>query len=680
MLLAFTAAWGAKGAAQAQASLGAAAASEPMQMGAPAERDAEAARDAQAGWYANALTGRDKRLQWWRDARFGCFIHWGPYSVLGGEWRGMPNPGYAEHIMRVGRIPLATYRDEVAARFRPDKFDARRWVQLIKAAGMRYIIITSKHHDGFALWPSEADSYNIRDVSHFNRDPLRELVDAARAQGLHVGFYYSHAFDWANPDAPGNDWDYDNPGGDKQLHGGKSWWNSYPQFLTNTDRYIQTKAIPQLQELIRRYHPDILWFDTPSKLPFFQQAQIVKAVRAADPDVVINGRAARSETVNLGDYLDTADRPAELRPTPGDWEAIPTTNESYGWNKLDPSHKPPGYFIQLLARAGAKGGNILLNIGPRGDGTLDPADVSILKGVADWMRVNGESVWGAQRTPLDRQSWGDSAVKGNRLFLHVLHWPPSGSLLVGGLQSEVRKVYLLQDARRAALKYRWTPERDLEIVVPGKAPDENDSVLVVESAGPVRGTPGRLIETRWGATRLLAFDADAQGTEFSYGDGKTRSYYVEGLHREGNALQWSIRATRPANVHVTLRYRNLAPGPSGPILLEHAGQKLRASLTPTADSKAIQSVELGTLRIESGALSPLTLSMPGPDRPKAQIFELSIRSVRVPCPRTDRSAYSIAHDSRRAVTTTIGSESSAAEAPTSCTDCVCGAGLKNAAH
>jgi len=141
----------------------------------------------------------------------------------------------------------------------------------------------------------------------------------------------------------------------------------------------------------------------------------------------------------------------------------------------------------------------------------------------------------------------------------------------------------------------------------------------------VRGTPGRLIETRWGATRLLAFDAEAQGREFSYGDGKARSYYVEGLQRKGNALQWSIRATRAANVHITLRYRNLAPGPSGPILLEYAGQELRASLTPTADNKAIQSVTLGTLRIESGALAPLTLSMPGPDRPETQIFELSLQ-------------------------------------------------------
>ena len=199
------------------------------------------------------------------------------------------------------------------------------------------------------------------------------MVKAARAEGLHVGFYYSHAFDWEDPNAPGNDWDYQNPGGDKGLFGGINWYNEHPELVPRIEKYVNGKAIPELKELIARYHPDILWFDTPSKLPFYEQAAIVKAVREADPKVVINGRAARTTGVVLGDYLDTSDEPEELRPTPGDWEEIPTTNESYGYNKLDTVHKPVAYFIQLLAKTSAKGGNILLNIGPRGDGIIDPA-------------------------------------------------------------------------------------------------------------------------------------------------------------------------------------------------------------------------------------------------------------------------------------------------------------------
>lgn len=607
------------------------AANEPMQIGAPAERDAAAAREAQEGWYGQALKTRDQRLQWWREARFGCFIHWGAYSVLGGQWKGQPNPGYAEHIMRVDRIPLAVYRDEVAARFHPDQFDAHAWVRLIKAAGMRYIVITSKHHDGFAMWPSDASHYNIRDVSHFDRDPLRELVEAARAEGLAVGFYYSHAFDWQDPDAPGNDWDYDNPGGDRLLHGGRDWWNTDPEFLTHTDHYIHAKVIPQLQELITRYHPDILWFDTPSKLPFFQQAQVVEAVRKADPNVVINGRAARNEHINLGDYLDTADRPAEVRPTPGDWEAIPTTNESYGWNALDHRYKPVSYFIRLIAKTAAKGGNTLLNIGPRGDGVIDPADSAILEGIAQWMRVNGESIHGSSRTPLDRQSWGDSTVKGDRLYLHVFEWPAKRELVVGGLESSVRKVYLLGDARRGALPFHWTKDHDLAIRVPAEAPDVVDTVMVVETAGAVTARPGRLIETRWGTTELLAFDAQAQGAGFAYGDGKAGRYYVEGLEKEGRALQWDVRAGTPAKVRVQLRYSTEDAEPAdankpepGEFVLEYGDQALHAPIV-SAGGPDMRTAQLGTLALKSGRPTPLTLKVSGAPRVKIRVFDVTVQ-------------------------------------------------------
>ena len=253
-------------------------------------------------------------------------------------------------------------------------------------------------------------------------------------------------------------------GGDKGL-----WWTNRAERTSGValriEKYVYGKAIPELKELIAKYHPDILWFDTPSKLPFYEQAAIVKAVREADPNVVINGRAARTTSVNLGDYLDTSDRPEELRPTPGDWEAIPTTNESYGYNKLDTVHKPVAYFIQLLAKTSAKGGNVLLNIGPKGDGTIDPPDAEILAGIGKWMAINGESIHGTQRTPLDRQAWGDSTVKGDTLYLHVMNWPADGKLLVGGLLSEVKQAYLLNDSSRKRLKTERSGTEDLLVRV-----------------------------------------------------------------------------------------------------------------------------------------------------------------------------------------------------------------------
>lgn len=603
------------------------AANEPMQAGDAAQRDAAAIRDAETGWYANALKTRDARLAWWREARFGCFIHWGPYSVLGGEWQGKPNPGYSEHIMRVDRIPLETYKDQVAAKFHPDKFDANEWVRLIKSAGMRYIIITSKHHDGFAIWPSDVNGYNIRDVSHFDRDPLKELVEAAHAQGLHVGFYYSHAFDWQDPNAPGNDWDYNNPGGDKQLFGGVNWYNVHPELVPRIEKYVNGKAIPQLKELIARYHPDILWFDTPTKLPFFEQAAIVKAVREAGPDVVINGRAARSGSVNLGDYLNTADRPAELRPTAGDWEAIPTTNESYGWNQLDHTQKPVSYFIQLLAKSAAKGGNILLNIGPRGDGTIDPPDVAILEGIGHWMDVNHESIRGTVRTPLDRQAWGDSTLKGDTLYLHVFHWPSNGRLVVGGLQSDVASAYLLSDPSKKPLKTLRVNADDMSIEVPKSAPDSADTVIVFNSRGPVKAVLGRLLQATEGENVLLGFDAEAQGADFSYGDGKTARYYVDGLEKLGNSLKWSVRVDKPTRFHVGIRYSTPDSKPiDGTRLTVHLGTNvLSAPVVATSGEKQLETLSLGEIDLKPGALETLTVTQEG--SAKVHFFEVDLTPV-----------------------------------------------------
>ena len=601
------------------------AGNEPMKVGDASARDAAAIQDAKTGWYTEALKTRDQRLAWWREARFGCFVHWGAYSVLGGVWKDRPNPGYAEHIMRVNQIPLDVYRDEVAAKFHPDAYDAKSWVRQMKAAGMQYVILTSKHHDGFAIWPSDVNKYNIRDVSHFQRDPLKELVEAAHSEGMHVGFYYSHAFDWEDPNAPGNDWDYQNPGGDKGLFGGLNWYNAHPELVPRIEKYVYGKAIPELKELIAKYHPDILWFDTPSKLPFYEQAAIIKAVRQADPNVVINGRAARTTSVNLGDYLDTSDRPEEVRPTPGDWEAIPTTNESYGYNKLDTVHKPVAYFIQLLAKTAAKGGNILLNIGPKGDGTIDPPDAEILAGIGKWMAVNGESIHGTERTPLDRQAWGDSTVKGNTLYLHVLNWPSNGRLLVGGLLSGVTQAYLLSDAAKNPLKIERIDDEDLLVRVPTTAPDAVDTVIVLKTDGPVRGRMGRLLQAQAAPNRLLGFDAAATGKGFIYGDGKTAQYYVDGLDKPGNVLTWNVRADRAQRFAVELKYSTpkATRAVGSKFVVQVGDTTLMAPIEATSSARQLTTVRLGEVEIKPGALQDVTVTMEGGGDP-AHFFELDL--------------------------------------------------------
>ena len=341
------------------------------------QRDQQAIDEAISGWWTSSMKTHEERIQWWMDARFGMFIHWGVYSLPGGEWKGKKVGGYAEHLMRKEKISRAEYL-ELAHRFNPTQFNADQWARQARAAGMGYMIITAKHHDGFALYPSAVSDFNISKQTPFSRDPMAELSAACKKYRLKFGFYYSHAFDWEHPDAPGNDWEYKNPGGDLNLFGGRDWYDLHPELLPKAKKYVDEKAIPQILELIKKYHPDILWFDTPQKLPLSENIRILKAIREADPRVVVNGRLVRSASANFGDYRNTADRPAEFYPVTGDWEAIPTTNESYGYSKFDQSHKTVTHFIRLLASAASRGGNLLMNIGPMGDGRFDQKDAKIL--------------------------------------------------------------------------------------------------------------------------------------------------------------------------------------------------------------------------------------------------------------------------------------------------------------
>jgi alpha-L-fucosidase len=490
---------------------------------------------------------RDGRLGWWRDARFGMFVHWGVYSTLGGTWKGQAFKGYGEHIQRALKIPIADYRKEVAGSFNPTGFDAEAWIRLAKKAGMGYFIITAKHHDGFAMFDSKVNDYNVVKATPFAKDPMLALREACRKRGLKFGFYYSHAFDWGEANAPGNDWDYDNPGGDKLLHG-RSWWKEDKEFLAKARTYVDGKAIPQLLELIRTYHPDIIWFDTPHKLPPEETLRILAAVRKADPNLVVNGRVvADVPALKLSDYLNTADRPAEFPPQEGDWEGIPTTNESYSYNQNDHSHKPVGFFIRLLAKAAARGGNVLLNIGPRGDGLIDPADAGILEGIGAWWKVNGESIRGTTRTPLPVQAWGESTRKGNRLYLHVFRWPDDGKLVIGGLKTPVAKAALLAH-----------PDKPLAVegntlTVPETAPDAVDSVIALECAGEPQADPHRLLVTNSGKDTLRALDAQLEG-HLKYGSGTAREPWVHNWKGMDDVLVWPVRADRKLTYDMELVY------------------------------------------------------------------------------------------------------------------------------
>ncbi len=564
---------------------------------------------------------RDARVAWHEDARFGCFMHWGVYSRIGGVWPGVKPGTYSEHLMRWAKIPRAVYLEQVVKPFDPEKFDADTWVRLLRDTGMRYLIITAKHHDGFAMYPSKVSPYNIT-LTRFKRDPMRELRDACTRYGLKFGFYYSHAYDWEYPDAPGNDWEYGNPGGSEKI-GGAEWWKGpRADFLTRARRYVDQKSIPQIRELIAMYHPDILWFDTPSKLPPEENFRILAAVRAADPKVVVNGRLVR----DYGDYKNTADRPAEIPYTDGHWEGIPTTNESYGWSRVDHSHKPPAHFIELLAKCVSKGGNMLLNVGPMGTGEIDPADVSILHGIGAWMHQNAESIYGCGRTPLPVQGWGTSTWNEHThtLYLHVFQWPSDGRLLLTGLISDPTSARLLGDGAAPALSWQRRGPEDLELTVPKVAPDSADTVIRLGFPGVIKADFARYISPS-APTTLHVMDGHLAGKGVRYGDGKRNNDCTLEWRSTAGGVDWPIRTTTAGRFRVSANYATGTPQDGGRFTITADDHHLDGRVEPTEGATGYRAVSLGELDLPGG-VTTLTMrptEIQGDDLMKLRTLELT---------------------------------------------------------
>jgi alpha-L-fucosidase len=416
----------------------------------------------------------DARMQWFREAKFGLFIHWGLYAI----------PARGEWVMNKEKIPVANY-GAFADRFNPVKFDADEWVRIAKDAGMRYIIITSKHHDGFAMFGSKVSPYNIVDATPFKRDPLKEFAAACRKQGIRLGFYYSQAQDWHHP-------------GGAVARG--SWDNAQ---LGDFDKYLDGVAIPQITELLTGYAPvAILWCDTPIQMDPARAARVVAAARAADPKTLINSRLLYSgrklaevtagqldELRRIGaDYLSYADRQIPEHPQWRDWETCMTLNGSWGYNKNDDHWKSPDVLIGQLVEIASKGGNFLLNVGPTAEGTIPAPSIERLKAVGAWLKVNGEAIYGAGPSPFAAAEEGKAPAwrcttrpfdgAQGKLYIHLLTWP-SGTFSITGLKEKVAKAYLLADPQRQPLSITQDGG-SLTVALPAAAPGEHINVLCLE--------------------------------------------------------------------------------------------------------------------------------------------------------------------------------------------------------
>ena len=428
-----------------------------------------------------------ERLAWFHEAKYGLFIHWGLYAIPAGEWKGKRIPGIGEWIMFRTPVPVREY-EQLAKRFNPVKYDAESWVQLAKDAGMKYIVITSKHHDGFALYDSKVSTYDVVDATPFRRDILKELADACAKHDMRLGFYYSQAQDWHDPNGVGNTWDFG------------------PDEKKDFDKYLREKAEPQVRELLTDYGPvALVWFDTPRMMTPERAERFTQIVRTLQPKTLIDGRLGVR-----GDYVTTGDNVIPPDVQSDAWEVPATINHTWGYKSYDHDWKSPGMIAFKLVDIVSKGGNYLLNVGPMADGVIPQPSQDVLRVVGTWLEANGEAVYGAGPTPFGDELGEPSAkgakdVRGQPLMLARTEWrvttkpgklfftffaEPRAPFELPAMANKVTRAYRLADDAPVDVKVEGT-RTFLNIERPIFDPMATVIVVEIEGTSVTPASPGR---------------------------------------------------------------------------------------------------------------------------------------------------------------------------------------------
>jgi len=523
------------------------------------------------------------RVQWFTEAKFGMFMHWGLYSHAAGVWKEKKYYGIGEWLMNRAKIPVREY-ETLAASFNPVKFDAAAWVRTAKQAGMRYIVITAKHHDGFAMFKSAASPFNIVDASPFKRDPLKELADECHKEGLRICFYYSQYQDWHEPGGGGNSWDFPN---NKEKFG----------------EYFEAKCKTQIKELLTNYGPiGLIWFDTPGSMTAAQSKELLDMVHTLQPQCLVSSRVGN----NVGDYTDLGDHelPPEVIKTP--FESLFTHNDSWGYVWYDQNWRSPKELVRMLAQINGKGGNFLLNIGPQGDGALPAMSLRVLRQVGEWVAKNKESVYGTSYTAFPPLTWGDCTTRPGKLYLHVFDWPKDATLRVPGLACTIRSVRLLDGGKELA---HARDGGDVFVTLPREMPDPFDTVVVVDYEGDLKVAPVRTLMEGC-ETTFLALEAQRSGAAKvrklswmeEFGDWK-HANVVEGWKTDQDAVRWAFRAPKAGEYWVELDYAYPSKSKRQEGVIRLGGnQQLLFETKDTGDKDShFQPHRIGVVTIPAGA-------------------------------------------------------------------------------
>ncbi len=399
---------------------------------------------------------------WFSEAKYGLFIHWGIYSILAGVYKGIQTDRIAEWIENTLNIPVEEY-EQLAREFNPMKFDPDDFVRRAKEDwGMRYIVITAKHHDGFAMYGSKCSPFNVVSATPYGKDIFGMLAESCRKHDMRLGFYYSQAQDWDDPDGFKSGADNSNK---------------------NFRRYLDEKCIPQLKELLTGYGKiAIIWFDTPMGIKEEESRELVDLVRELQPDSLISGRIGN----RMGDYMTTADNNIPRLPVRGLWEVPATVNSTWGYNQFDNSWKKPKEILRILLKITARGGNYLLNVGPTAEGLVPEACVRILDEVGLYLKENPESVYGTKRMPVYLYDLEGSlrdlemTCRDFRLYIHVLE--PRVRVELLNIANTVTNAYRLSDHRELKFTMGKVCEGDnfIEIDFPEDLQKEKNFCICLE--------------------------------------------------------------------------------------------------------------------------------------------------------------------------------------------------------